>query len=392
MKRALLVAAIVAYFAIALLWIWADRRVPQQAFDKYSSENTSADGTSLARRYLARRGPSLELTRPLAAGLVPRDGVVFRIVESRAPLFTIGDFPDDEDDDAPRRPAKKGQPAPPKPLVKPKPPTPLISAAEDEWIRDGGRLVLAIENSYGPLDVRNHGGGVARKTFPIWPGIDAVPLPHARTLAGDLALRRTHALFIDGTDPVIARQEIGRGDLLLVAAPELFTNGELAKGNHLALLDAIAARRPVYFDEVVHGLISDAGMIGLMRDWNLGPFLAVMLLAGVMVFWRGGRAVGAREDDFRDTRSDAIDLVSSLGALYDRSMTPGEAIAVYHYELTRAVAAHTGLRGDALKTRVDAMTGGVVPPRKHDPLNGEQFQELLARLNDSFRRIEHANH
>jgi hypothetical protein len=395
MRRWLLAGAIAVYFAATLLWLAGDRRVPQQAFDKLSSANTSDEGVSLAYQYLARRGASVErLTRPVESGAIAENGVVFRLVNVSAPLLTRDDVPanDDDDDNLTSRAKPKKKPVPPKEKKKP-PVTPLLSDNEEEWVRHGGRLILGVTDHYGPLEIRGTTNAHARKAFPIWPGVDEVVMPQPRVLAGNDALRRTHALFVAGDDAVIARQTIGAGELILIAAPEMFANGVLANGSHLALLEQLAgAKRPVYFDEFVHGLAGDAGVIAMLKDWNLGPFLLLLLVIGAAIFWRGGRAVGEREDDHRETRSDAIDLVASLGALYDRSMTDGEALELYHRELTRAVAASTGLRGDALHKRVADLTAGIAIPRKHDRVPPDVFRRTLHVLNDSFRRIEHAKH
>ena len=60
------------------------------------------------------------------------------------------------------------------------------------------------------------------------------------------------------------------------------------------------------------------------------------------------KRLGPPEDDLRETRSEAIDLVGSLGTLYMSTMTDDEAIAAYREALVRSVAVQTGLRGEAL--------------------------------------------
>ncbi|HKO00770.1 MAG TPA: DUF4350 domain-containing protein [Thermoanaerobaculia bacterium] len=391
MRRALLVFAIAAYFIGAVAWLALDRRVSRQAFTELSSANTADEGVSLAYKYLASSGREVsQLTRPVDANAIPRDAVIFRFVELGSPLSFRDDIPDIDDDDPNLTDkSKKKKPLPPK---KRPPATALLSDDEEEWVRRGGRFVLGTADSYGPLKVRGLTIKTARKAFPIWSGLDELALPDPRGLDGD-PLRRAHALYVAGNDIVIARQTIGAGELILIATPELFTNKHIGRGNHLALLAALAgAERPVFFDELPHGLGGDAGFVAMLKEWNLGPFLLLLLMLAAVIFWRGGRAIGAREDDYRETRSDAVDLVASLGALYDRSMTPAEALAQYHYELTRAVAASSGLRGDALHKRVADLTGGIDAPHRHDKVTPENFQRILQTLNDSFRRIEHAKH
>jgi hypothetical protein len=225
----------------------------------------------------------------------------------------------------------------------------------------------------------------AAKVFPIWPRVAAleqvdrafVQLPP-----------RMHTIFAAQDRPVVARERIGAGELFVVSMPEVFTNENLPGGDHLGLLGALAGEgRPVYFDEVPHGIISGDGALALMKEWNLGPFLVLGALVAALIFWRGGRRVGPPEEDFRERRSDAVDLVRSLAALYRDVTTDSAAIALYHDALTRTVATQTGLRGDALHKRVNDLTGGVKPPDPARRMPERVFQRHLDALNDAFAKI-----
>jgi hypothetical protein len=96
-------------------------------------------------------------------------------------------------------------------------------------------------------------------------------------------------------------------------------------------------------------------------------------LVATLIFWRAGRRVGPPEDDHRETRSDAVDLVRSLAALYRGVTSYSEALSLYHDALTRTIAHNTGLRGDALRKRVDDLTGG---------------KRTLAALNEGFMKSQ----
>jgi hypothetical protein len=161
----------------------------------------------------------------------------------------------------------------------------------------------------------------------------------------------------------------------VIAWPEIFQNKDLANAHHLALLVALTGKRPVYFDEVLHGIMSGDGSLELMKQWNLGAFLVMLCVVAVLVFWRAGRRVGPPEDDHRDARSDAVDLVQSLAALYRDVTGKHESLKLYHEALTRTVAHTSGLRGDALRKRVDDLTGGA---RTMDAIN-TGFEKLRSR-------------
>jgi hypothetical protein len=383
MKRALpLVVAAILYVVIVVAWIGSDKRVPRQTFDKFSAESTADDGLSLAFAYLQKRGGHHveKLTRAIDATLPP-NAVVVRAGEVYSELDFFRRIEEEREKDE-KKSDKKSKPKP-----KQKISIPLLTSDEEEFVRRGGRIVLAVTHRYAGLDVHGSPGKSATKVFPAWNDIETIALPEPRVLSGDAVLRASHALYAIGESQAISRIPIGSGDVIAMGAPELFANKHIAA--HLDLLTAlIGDRRPVFFDEYVHGEAADDGALALMKDWNLGPFLLLLLFAFVLALWRNGVALGAREDDFRDTRSEAVDLVASLGALYDRSMSNGEAIVLYHQALTRAVAAQSGLRGDALHRRVDELTGYMRVPGKQERLDSGAFKRSLMKINEGFGRIE----
>ncbi len=366
MKRALpLVLATVAFLALSILWIVTDRRAAQRVYDDYSSANTSANGVSLASGYLAKHRKVAMLTRPLGREPLERNAVVFRIADELPRFFDPDDL--EEDEFGPPRPKK----------------LPLLTDRDEAFVRGGGRIIVAAHE--GALDAVTIKDKVARKVLPIWPAVENLPLDdHPRAF---LHLPpRMLPLFIAGTRVILARERIGDGELFVLSAPELLRNDRLMR--NLALLTALAGeKRPVYFDEVLHGITTGDGALALMKEWRLGPFLLMLVVAAVLIFWRGGRRVGPAEDDARETRSDAVDLVRSLGALYHQVTSDTEAIALYYDALTRAVAHSSGLRGDALRKRVDELTGGLVPPQGAAHMPRVTFARQLKAINDGFAVI-----
>jgi hypothetical protein len=369
-RRALpLLLAIAAFIIATLIWI-GSTRAGSHAFDRASASNTSPNGLSLAYAYLGRQaGQTRMLTIPLRSGVVPGNAVVIRVEERDSDKKQVVERDDDDE-----------------PVTNV--PQSFLTSAEDDFVRGGGRLVVASSVPRGSLAVRNDAGKIAAKVFPIWPGLDTLALPEPRGLAPRSLPGGMHTLFAANGEAIVARQEIGAGDVIVVSVPEMFENQNIAAGHHLALLAALAAGRPVYFDEVVHGMAASDGMLAILTDWRLGPLLVLLFIAALLTLWRNSKRVGPAEDEDRDTRSDAIDLVASLGALYGRSMSSAESIALYHAALERTVAAQSGLRGDALHKRVAELTHGFAPSTSVAPLPAHAFQRQLTVINDAFRTLE----
>jgi hypothetical protein len=347
-----LILAVAAFFAAAVIWIGNDHNAGERAFDEFSVENTSDSGLSLAFSYLQRSGRRVvRLDEQLRPALIPRNAVVIRAGEPFAPFFM-------EREEMTSKKKKKVFEKPRREV------SPMLTPAEDDFVRGGGRIVLATTKSFGPIDIQ----GVklteksATRVFPIWPGVDSIPLTPPRGIVISTMPPHMHVLFTADAIPVVACETIGAGDVIVMSIPETLQNEHLRSGKALSLLLALAdSKRAVYFDESIHGFASTDSPFDLMKEWGLGPFLMMIGIAGLLIFWRNSTRVGPAEDDYRETRSDAVDLVRSLGALYKSATTDDEAISMYREALVRTVAAQTGLRGDALYRRVNQLTRPLTP-------------------------------
>lgn len=337
MKRALpLVVALLAFATFAVVWIVSDRRAAERVYDDYSTANTGESGLSLAYGYLGKQRKVAQLTRPFGREPLERNATLFRLADA-LPFFFDPEELDQE------------QFGPPKPRL-----NPLLGSDEEAFVRAGGRVVVAVTQGALPsavVTVRE-----TKKVFPIWPA--ARPFELLENSGGFTSLPpRMHALFTAGEQVIVARERIGAGELYVLSAPEVLQNERLAE--NLALLEGLAGeKRPVYFDEVMHGIVSGDGALALMKEWNLGPFLLLLGCAAALVFWRAGKRIGPPDNDAPEARSEAVDLVRSLGALYHDVTNETQALALYRDALTRTVAHTTGLRGEALHKRIDELTGG----------------------------------
>jgi len=456
--------AAAVYLLATLVWMGADRRSPRQFLAAGSALNEGERGTSLAREYLKARPGSAAvrlLERPVSAAELPAQAVVLRLEPEVFSVQLGREAPENKDkgkekendkgkkdqgkkgtekrggtkvpvakprEDPKKKPAKEPEKGVTDPFGHDEndeddesdgdegspvsgPPehpgrfAPLLTADEEEWVAGGGRLVLGIAGSYGPLwTEREPSREPLAKVFPIWPEVSTLRLLDRRVLRGP-ALGRAHAVLLAGENPVIARLPLGRGDVVLLSCPDVFHNARLAVGDHLALLTALAgpagtasAGRPVYFDERSHGLHADEGLLAVLSRWGLGPALLFAGLAALALFCRQAVRIGPPERDPGDTRSEAVDLVDSLGELYDRALSRGDAVRLYWEGFVHTVAIDTGLSGAALEARARELAAGFTPspalglPRSplslapSDDLSREGFEHALAALNSARRR------
>jgi hypothetical protein len=143
---------------------------------------------------------------------------------------------------------------------------------------------------------------------------------------------------------------------------------------------------------MIHGIEEETSIWDLLLvDWRLGPALFILGLAACVWFWRRVRPTGEPERDARDTRSEAVDLVQSMGQLYDRALDREESLRVYYQGLLRAVHARTHLTGEALERLVRARTQGYDPAPRFQDITREEFQRMLKILNDAYETVGYAN-
>lgn len=237
-----------------------------------------------------------------------------------------------------------------------------------------------MDGAYASLQA-SPASGPAAKVFPAWPGVEKVEPPLARALGGK-PLEEAHAVFASGGDASAARVPMGKGEAVLLAWPELFQNRHVARADHLALLGALAGTgRPVVFDEFVHDVQREASPVEILREWGFGTFLVLAAAAAAIVFWRRGSRLGPEEDDHRETRVEAVDFVDSLALLYGRTLSEGQALALYEKAFEQSVSARTGLKDQALREKVRELLRGSRPA---------DFGRALMALNEAFRRLDDA--
>ncbi len=387
----LIVLAVAAWLAVMVAWIDRDPRFSETAYDAFSSYNTSAGGVSQAFGYLAatHRG-ARRLIRDAGLERPPGNATIFRIGSAGvARWFDLEALeekkPEENEKKKSGKKAKKEEP-PPKHVES------LISDSEDAWVRAGGRLVIAPSAELAQIRIEPAKCTAYRQVFPIDPPLPKIDVPNCHSLSG-AGLQRFHSLVINDAGPVLVRRQLGAGEVIVFAMPEALSNEYLAKGGNLALLERLAGSgRSVYFDETVHGIEEESSLWDLLvGDWRLGPALVVLALAAIAAFWRKARATGLPERIENDVRSEAVDLVQSLGQLYDRAVDREESLRLYYQGLVRAVHARTGLTGEALEQLVRSRTKGYDPKPKFQDISREEFQRMLKILNHAYETVGYAN-
>ncbi|TMB25322.1 MAG: DUF4350 domain-containing protein [Deltaproteobacteria bacterium] len=341
---------LVIFAAAALLWLSRDPAIHREGFPAGSSFGTGPEGTSLARAWLEATGSKVStLSRPLDPAQLPAGAALLRL---DAPPYRDGASPLAKD-------------------------APALTAQEEDLVRRGARLVLAIRG--------DESSGPSRKVSPLLPGVVTLKLAKPRRLRAS-ALVDAQPVFEHGEAPSVARRPLGAGEVWFLSEPELFFNENLSQADNLVLLQELAGGgRPVVFDELLHGAGTDTGVLGLLRGWGLGPALLLAALGACAVAWRHAVTVGSPSDPWRDPRGESVELVDSMAALYQRSLSPGEALRLYRGHLVHEIS----LRLLVGEKRAEALFREYVPDDDGDSgrLSDSEFRARLGRLVSAWERF-----
>jgi hypothetical protein len=396
--------AFLVFLGGALLWLGRDPALKRRAYGPGSSLGTGPEGASLARAYLEKRGASVStLARPLAQARLAADAVLLRIDprpgrDLRLARAARETEPEDagvpsagDDDDAGPSQAGAAPDAGPDAgtsharVLDAAPPDAgavldtWLTGPEESFVRAGGRLVLAMRGEPA--------AGATQKVLPLLAGVRELDPAEPRALP-DRALVDAQPVFEHDGDPAVAFRPLGRGEVWLLAEPEIFSNDRLGKADHLALLGALAgAGRPLVFDEHLHHLSDDAGLFDLLRSWGLGPALLLGALALGAAFWRAAVTVGPAQDPWRDPRSESVELVDSMAALYQRALSPAEALQLYRTRLVHEIALRKATSERKAEALLPRYAPGLDLPPAGARISDHDFRVQLAILVHAFERF-----
>lgn len=147
--------------------------------------------------------------------------------------------------------------------------------------------------------------------------------------------------------PVLALVPYGRGQVVLLTAPDLASNEWLAKRDNaqlwLSLFRAMAERGPVLFDEYHHGFTSERSVAELASRYGL-HFAIGQLLVG-LALWAGAlRRFGRPRAPPAQERLAAADALSAISRIYREGKHGAHAAAQILRGLLQDLAPIAGRR------------------------------------------------
>jgi hypothetical protein len=277
-------------------------------------------------------------------------------------------------------------------------PFPGITSAEwetiDDWVRDGGTLIVAGDQFGAALATQHYTFTLAYLDHPV-PALAAqTPLLASPPLTGAADVQTLAYLETGRSDfvahlatpsgPVVVSFALGKGRVILSAAPYAFSNAGLKEPGNPALVLNLILISPtsgaVWFDEWHHGVRPvDSRVVG-PEDWlrRTPAGRALLYVAGVIflaVLLRGRRFGRPVPLPGEITRRAPLEYISAIANLSRRAGHRRAVLQQYRQRLKR----HLGQRYRLDPTLNDAEY--VARLAEYNPgLDAEALGRLLARL------------
>jgi Domain of unknown function (DUF4350) len=340
------------------LWVRADAG---KGFPDYSVYSEEADGLADAARFLRRTGfEPIAVTRPIQHSHVR--GLLV-LAEPHGTALFPGERPD---------------------LTE----TTVNSLLH--WVEAGNTLLYASRHGsrlHEALEVVVHTDAQASEedtnTVEVGDGGLYTDQMHRVVVEGKDYFQTSHGLPLWWVDnqPAALVLKHGRGKVILVADPSLFTARGLRREDNGVFLYNVACRDArgdrVYFDEYHHGLRSGGGPWGYLASYREHWILGSLLLVVMVAVW--GRAVrlGPAVSRAAEQQTDAVDYASAVARIYQRTGVRRLLARALVRGFLSALTKHLHLRRNAIPAEILRAWR-----EQHPGESGERLQNLLRGVSE----------
>jgi hypothetical protein len=281
-----------------------------------------------------------------------------------------------------------------------------FTAQLERWVEAGGVLVVADHYSSfappvesAPTLFRAAELQVARGScdVPALVGLDELFSPTGSTRYRPPA--GSSSCFADASGAFVVDTPRGRGHIVSVGTPDVFTNAVLDQSDNAGLAVALMAPVPGHRVDVLYGMsahgspVAGQGDLGSLVPTGVKLGLVELVLAfGLYAWWRG-RRLGKPVIEHQPVQIAGSELVSAHGNLLQQTREPDRAARVLRRDLRRRLGDRLGIGPDAPPQTVAEVTASRtgVPREQIDravtdlPVRSEEELLALARDIDAIR-------
>jgi hypothetical protein len=263
-----------------------------------------------------------------------------------------------------------------------------------QFVVDGGRLVIGGEEPDRYLrSLRDRPPDWAPGGPTGWRGTAAPFAGFATTTdgTGHWDAMGTASPVVGTADrALLAREDVGRGEVLYLADVSPLTNEYLATRDNAAFGLELAGEegRPVIFAEGVHGYGTRRGLGAVPQKWKLA--LGGIAIAALLMMWARARRLGPPEDAERPLPPPRRAYVDALAITLERTHDPDHATANVRDEVRARVAQRAGIAPDASPADLDraAVVLGLGADERRVLLQGVTGDDDVLAIGRALVRVE----
>jgi hypothetical protein len=154
---------------------------------------------------------------------------------------------------------------------------------------------------------------------------ETIPLQSRRYFQG--YGREWNPVYSFENQAVVLERTVGKGSLVLLADPYLFSNEALRKDRSPGLFAWLQGESPrALFDESHLGVYENSGVTALIKKLHLVPFVLALLALAALHLWKSAVPFSAAPAEQGEPEGELRDNFSGLVNLLRRNIAPGELL------------------------------------------------------------------
>ena len=248
-----------------------------------------------------------------------------------------------------------------------------------KWMEAGNRLWLLVRSPQGLFNLQTSQSGHSTQTETL-AGSEEWQGAYQATLETDVRLvpeSRDRILLKDRRGVIALSRAYGKGELMVLLAPEWVTNGTILQQDNLQLVLPFITRadpKVIWFNDYIHGYHDLPGVIGVYPEWFL-VLLCQFALVFLLWLWYKGKRFGSIQTPREWVVRFGDERIRAIAAWYERGRFYRESLEIQAEFLRQAVQARWGIPASLQGPEfIEAVTPRLPPAQQKQWL--QNWQEL----------------
>ncbi len=249
-----------------------------------------------------------------------------------------------------------------------------------KWMEAGNRLWLLERNPQGSFNLRTSPSEHPAQTETIVGSAECTGNYQAK-LATNMRLlpgSKDKILLKDQLGVIAISREYGKGELMVLLAPEWLANGVILQQDRLQLVMPFIARADpgvIWFNDFIHGSNNLPTVLGVYPEWFL-VLVTQVALSLLLWLWYKGKRFGSIQTPREGVVRFGDERTRAIAAWYERGKFYQESLTIQAEFLRQAVQARWGIPANLQGQEFIDAALQQIPPEQQQWL--QNWRELQA--------------